>query len=94
MKEFTTTDIGLIAALVTFGLPYIEATVLSPTRVMFKFEDSDMLKQAVSAYFAGSLKVPANSFYNNIKSLRGVINGLLEKTREGESIPQHSQFKK
>lgn len=80
IKEFTTTDLGLIASLVTCGFSYTDAVAQTPTKVVFKFNEEELLRKATTAYYSNGLKVPASSFYNNIKSIRGVINEILRNS--------------
>lgn len=83
---FTTTDLGLASALITFGIAYKEAKKLSSERIVFVFDDSTDIKRAVSAYYSNALKVPASTYINNYKSLKGIINGLIKEETKSRRV--------
>lgn len=74
-NEYTTSDIWLVAALMTFGISYegIEANNLS--RIKFIFKDTDLLQKAILGYTTNGLQVPAATYAGNIRLLKGIING-------------------
>lgn len=75
MEFFTTSDIGLVAALMSWGLQYDTIDKNDSAKIKFIFTNSSDLDGAIRAYYANTLQVPALSFHNNIKLLKNLIDG-------------------
>ena len=66
-------DLGLVAALISFGFELAGTTRDASGRMNFVFFQSDKLDRAVSAYWADTLEVKARSYSDNIKALKSRI---------------------
>lgn len=84
-KYFTTSDLGLTAALMTSGISYKEAKKVSPKQVIFIFERTEYIDKAKGFYYSNALQVPASTYNNNIKSLHGIISGILKEGTDTKS---------
>lgn len=70
---YTTTDIGLAAALQCIGMSLVTMDTSDPHRVNFIFENDSDMEVAVSEYYNKKLHVPAHGFYLELKSLKARI---------------------
>lgn len=72
-KHFTTTDIGLAAALMIkeYHLDAVDRT--SPSKVQFKFLSAIDIEECSQEYFSGMLNVSALDFNNQLRSLKSMI---------------------
>lgn len=69
MKEYTTSDLGLIAALSLF-YRHIDVDESDPRRIVFVFEETPELLNIVDLYFSDDLKVSAISYFEKVKQIK------------------------
>lgn len=72
--RFTTTDLGLAAALLTCGINIVRVDSTDRRRFTFEFEESDQIDKFKEQYFAGTLLLEAYSHTMNIKRVKGLIH--------------------
>ena len=65
---------GCAAALITVGHPIVGIEKSNRLRLLFCFEDSLMVRKNAEEYWSGGLLLSANSYYGQIKSLKGRIH--------------------
>lgn len=84
MKEYETSDLGLIAALQSYGISYreIKPDEQNPERAIFIFEVTDLLNNARVGYQTNTLMVPAATYNQNLKTLKGVINAHIRRYKK------------
>lgn len=69
MKEYATSDLGLIAALSLF-YRHIDVDESNPRRVVFIFEETPELQKLVDRYFSDDLQVSAISYFEKVKQIK------------------------
>lgn len=72
---YETSDLGLAAALLTYGSVLVRVNKENPKRAIFIFATSRELNDLVEAFRAGSLSVSALSYFENTKRLKSRIYG-------------------
>ena len=70
---FCTYDLGLAAGLLSSGFEICEITKPEPTRLRFKFENTDELQTAIDDYFLDKLNVSARMMFDNLKMLKNKL---------------------
>lgn len=66
-------DLGLASALSVSDFAIVRVDKSNPRRVVFVFEKSTGLQEAIEDYFSGKLLVPAEPFFSQIRSLKNRI---------------------
>ena len=69
-KTFSTYDLGLATTLVTLQHNLLELDKSNPKKVKFVFEDKKNIQEATTKYWNNSVKLPAQSLFNNLKVLK------------------------
>lgn len=72
---YQTSDLGLAAALLTFGSVLLGINKENPRRAIFEFSVSVELEDIVALYWNGELKVSALRLNENTKLLKSRIYG-------------------
>ena len=72
--QYSTSDLGLSAALLSSDFRLIRFDNSDPRRVVFHFQDEPSLRDTVADYWDDHLKVRAMTFFNNIKALKARIH--------------------
>jgi len=70
---FRTADLAMTAALCVSGFIVDEMERVSPTRSVFIFTDSAELKETISQYWRGELRVEPQAYFNQLKILKARI---------------------
>ena len=71
--EYTTTDLGLSAALLTVGFELVSLNKQNPNKVVFIFSRKTGIDKTIKSYWNGDLKVDAQGYFNAIKRLKNQI---------------------
>jgi hypothetical protein len=69
MKEYTTSDLGLIAALSLF-YRHIDIDESDPRRILFIFEETPELLKIVDQHFSGELQVSSIVYFDKVKQIK------------------------
>lgn len=72
-NTFRTADLALAGALCASGFVIDEMERVSPTRSVFIFKDTTEIDTYVQQYWKGELMVEAQTFFNQLKSLKARI---------------------
>lgn len=72
---YHTSDLGLSAALLTYGIELVGIEKDNPRRVVFKFAEQQNLGVIIESYWNGDLSVCALKHFGNIKLLKSRIYG-------------------
>lgn len=72
---YQTSDLGLAAALLTFGSILLDINKENPRRAVFEFSVSVELEDIIALYWNGELKVSALRLNENTKLLKSRIYG-------------------
>lgn len=67
---FKTFDLGLASALITDSFRLLRLEKNNPKKILFCFYSEQNIEQAVENYFSGDFQVDAQTYWNNIKSLK------------------------
>jgi len=68
--KYSTTDLGLAAALVACGRLLISVDKDNPRRAVFIFKDTGDLQSLSDSYFDNSLTVQAQGYFESLKRLK------------------------
>jgi hypothetical protein len=71
--EYSTTDLGLSAALLATGFELISLNKQNPNKVVFIFTRKTGIDEAIKDYWNNNLKVDAQGYFNAIKRLKNQI---------------------
>ncbi len=69
MKEYATSDLGLIAALSLF-YRHIDVDESDPRRVVFIFEETPELLEKVDQHFSGELLFSTIAYFDKVKQIK------------------------
>lgn len=69
-QTFDTSDLGLTSALSCLGYKVVAMDRHDPRRVVFCFERSEGIDEAMRGYWDGSLRLPPQSLFLHQKSLK------------------------
>lgn len=69
-QKFSTYDLGLATALITLKYELINLDKSNPKKVRFVFKEEKGIEQAMLKYWNNDTKVPALTFFNNLKTLK------------------------
>lgn len=72
-NEYRTSDFYLAATFLTLGMDLNGLDRANPSRVEFRFNDTDDRRQYVRDYFAGKLRVNPAQFAAAIKALKAEL---------------------
>lgn len=72
---YKTSDLGMAAALQEIGHQLIELDKTNPRRVVFIFNDSEELKQAISDWNSDKLQVNPRRYMDTLKHLKTRVYG-------------------
>lgn len=73
-EEYATSDMGIIASLLSLNVPVLRKDIQDPTRVVFVFDDNGYIAtQASSLYSTNQLFVPAQQFRLQLKLLQSEL---------------------
>ena len=72
--EYSTTDLGVAAALLSCNFTLIRFDNSEPRRVVFYFLDKPGLRDVVSDFWNDKFKVKGLTFYNCLKTLKSRIH--------------------
>lgn len=73
---FTSSDLGCAAALLCLGYKFVGVDKSNPRRTLFIFDDSSGGAESIATnYLINSLSVSAQSYFESIKRLKGVLYG-------------------
>jgi len=75
-NRFSTTDLGLAAALRAIGVPLLRLEPQDGRRIVFVFSDNGMTTAASARYWAGELQVDALGYFNAAKTLKNQLYSL------------------
>jgi len=67
---FKTYDLGLASALITDTFKLLKLVKDNPKKILFCFQNDLGIEQAVEDYFSCNFQVDAQTYWNNIKSLK------------------------
>jgi len=70
---YITSDLGLIAALITVGHSVEQVDRQDPRRVRFHFLSSPKLESDINKYYNGILTVAAQHYFSNLKMAKNRI---------------------
>lgn len=73
--DYETSDLGLAAALLTYGIELVRINKDNPKRVIFVFVDSADTRFGIEAFWAGNLKLDVLSYFDSTKRLKSRIYG-------------------
>ena len=74
MDEYTTTDIGVSAALLTLGIHLLRVEK-EDTKIVFVFEGSEEVTRIEQDFYTG-LMVPAREYNDSIRAVKSHISSL------------------
>jgi len=69
-QKFSTYDLGLATTLITLKYELINLDKSNPKKVRFVFKEEKGIEQAMLKYWDNKIKVPALTFFNNLKTLK------------------------
>ena len=72
-NEFSTFDLGLATVLVTMSYKLLELDRSMPKKVRFVFTREKNIDGVITDYFNDKIKLPAQTLFNNQKSLKNRI---------------------
>jgi len=72
---YHTSDLGLAAALLTYGIELVGIDKADPRRVVFAFVNNDGLSDTVNTYWNGDLRLSVLRYFENTKLLKSRIYG-------------------
>ena len=72
---YETSDLGLAAALLTFGVVLVRVDKQNPRRAVFVFADSKELSTLVDGFWSGEMTLSALRYFENTKLLKSRIYG-------------------
>jgi len=70
---FYSTDLGLIASLISIGFQLISIDKEHPSKALFIIKKEYNIEERINEYFSGQLLVPARVLFENIKRLKSMI---------------------
>lgn len=70
-------DLGCAAALVVQGFNIVRIRRVSPSKVMFEFQDTQEVDDAINAYYGSFCAVDARAFWNVVRDLKSRIKTIL-----------------
>jgi hypothetical protein len=70
---FYSTDLGLVASLMSIGLQLVSIDKENPSKTMFIVKKEFGIEDRIHEYFYGQLMVPARVLFENTKSLKSMI---------------------
>jgi hypothetical protein len=73
--HYQTSDLGLAAALLTYGFELVGINKTDPRRVVFSFLNSGDLNNVVDSYWNGNLRLSVLRYFENTKLLKSRIYG-------------------
>lgn len=76
---YSTSDLGLAAALVATGRPIEDITLTDEKRGVFNFPDMDDLEFAVDDYWQGRLLVEPKTYQAKLKELKIRVNEMIRR---------------
>ncbi|MDD4897485.1 MAG: DUF5659 domain-containing protein [Candidatus Pacebacteria bacterium] len=72
-NNFYTFDLGLATVLVTMGYELLDMDKSNPKKVRFEFKREKNIEKVMTDYFDDKIKLPAQTLFNNQKSLKNRI---------------------
>ena len=69
-KLYKTTSLPVACAL-SLLYPLIDIDKSNPTKASFVFEESENLLQSLNDYWTGSLKIDPQTYFNQLKTIKG-----------------------
>jgi hypothetical protein len=76
MREYSTDNLYLSAALVTAGVKFIKPRRNGTGRILFIFEDDGSIEELEQEFYSGRLCQPVNTYANSWKDLRRLIGNM------------------
>ncbi len=70
---FYSTDLGLVASLISIGSQLISIDKEHPNKTIFIVKKEYGIEDRIGEYFSGQLLVPARVLFENIKLLKSMI---------------------
>lgn len=74
---FYSTDLGLIASLISIGFQLISIDKEHPSKALFIIKKEYNIEERINEYFSGQLMVPARVLFDKIKLLKSMIHNIL-----------------
>lgn len=72
-NNFYTFDLGLATVLVTMRYELLDMDKSNPKKVRFEFKREKNIEKVMTDYFDDKIKLPAQTLFNNQKSLKNRI---------------------
>lgn len=72
---YETSDLGLAAALLTFGIVLVRVDKQNPRRAVFVFAASKELSTLVDSFWSGEMRLSALRYFESTKLLKSRIYG-------------------
>jgi hypothetical protein len=69
-ENFSTYDLGLATVLVTLGYKLLNLDKTNPKKVRFIFKEEKGIEQTMLDYWNDKIKLPAQTLFNNLKTLK------------------------
>ncbi len=73
---YETSDLGLAAALLTYGVVLVRVNKENPKRAVFVFAASIELSTLIDTFWSGDMTVSALGYFENTKRLKSRIYGV------------------
>lgn len=70
---FYSTDLGLVASLISIDLQLVSIDKEQPNKAMFIVKKESGIEERINEYFSGQLMVPARVLFENVKLLKSMI---------------------
>lgn len=70
IQSFITSDLGLVATLITLGFIILKLDKSNPHKINFHFKRVSELDKAIEDYWNNTLKVSPLEYFNNLKLLK------------------------
>ena len=73
-RVFSTYDLGVAAALLSFGFEMLPLNRGDPRRTLFVFKQTGNIEEVANFYFANRLDIKARAYFDSLKAIKNMIH--------------------
>lgn len=74
---FYSSDLGLVASLLSIGFQLISIDKEHPSKALFIVKKEYNLEEMINGYFSGQLMAPARVLFDKVKLLKSMLHNIL-----------------